>query len=133
MNVLLGVAAYALTGYLVFRGWLRLCPPINGWYGNALSVDMVDGWFVPDFNGRTVRKYQKLDRQAVPAGMSIEACFWTSVLGWPGVVVLGMVGLACGAAQHIAEATIQLDRDKELTEAEHEVEQLLRDEESGDG
>ena len=131
MNLALGTVAYALTGYLVFRGWLRLCPVTKGWFGNAWDINMVHGWFVPALNGRLATKWEDLKTRRVPVGLPIEGCLWISVLGWPGVLVALAGGKVCRTVERLAKTAVHTavppEKDKMLTEAEREVERLLKD------
>ena len=137
MTILAIVALYPLVGYLVFRGWARICPPVNGDYGNGSSIDRYKGWFLPAANGHTLKKYFGNNKRTVPFGISIETCLWLSLLGWPGVIVTfgGMFAgrAAINSAKHIAlsatraaVAPVTNVPDPDLIDAHREVEEICR-------
>ncbi len=143
-GILGGGVIYILTGYLVFRGWVRASPAQRGEFATDGEYDNYrhQGWFVP-----TILSHEKkLDvgcadyaQRLLPKGTALVKVLWVSVFCWPGVLVtfgsvLGgravgraVTRIALGATNAVI-VPITETSDPVLIAAEQEVEQLLKPE-----
>jgi len=144
-GILGGGVIYVFTGYLVFRGWTRLCPPQNGQYGNTDSSYIREGWYVPAVGRRTCKKWKGNGLTKVNVGMAIEMSSWLSLLSWPVMLILFGVSWGSRAATYIvkqiaikatnvtvnsvidnSDKSVIDTSDPVLMQAKHEVEEMLR-------
>jgi len=82
ISLLVGAAAYGLTGYLVFLKWIRMSPPQEGkfeWNGHPGAA--AQGWYVPAI----IKSPQIYSERR---GLPLERVMWVAITGWPIVFIV---------------------------------------------
>ena len=126
MMILASMTLYPLIGYLVFRQWLRLSPPVNGkynWAGGDYPGNTANGWYIPALWVSDKPTY----------GRSIEWVLWMSLFLWPVLVIAFVCQSGFDAITQIGRAitasiVTPKQVDKMLAEATKEVDKMLEEE-----